>query len=63
MTQVPEAENQPDIKGPWYLFNDFVVWNITEEEALSFPGIWKGYHTIFPMNSADFIPDSSRLIL
>ncbi|KIY66064.1 hypothetical protein CYLTODRAFT_455741 [Cylindrobasidium torrendii FP15055 ss-10] len=33
----------PDVKegSPWYLFNDFVVRNITEEEALSFPGKWK----------------------
>lgn len=27
--------------GVWYLFNDFVVKQISEEEALSFPGKWK----------------------
>lgn len=29
------------MRSPWYLFNDFVVQNISEEEALSFPGTWK----------------------
>jgi PAB-dependent poly(A)-specific ribonuclease subunit 2 len=38
---VPEAEGQPNLKGPWFLFNDFVVRNITEEEALCFPSTWK----------------------
>ncbi|SPC63264.1 related to PAN2 - component of Pab1p-stimulated poly(A) ribonuclease [Ustilago sp. UG-2017b] len=27
--------------GPWYLFNDFLVRNISESEALSFPNSWK----------------------
>ncbi|KAJ7581374.1 ubiquitin carboxyl-terminal hydrolase-domain-containing protein [Mycena floridula] len=35
---VPEAEGDAS---PWYLFNDFQVRNVTEEEALSFPGRWK----------------------
>ncbi|KAF9228724.1 hypothetical protein BS17DRAFT_724469 [Gyrodon lividus] len=39
--KVPEAEGQPNLKGPWFLFNDFVVRNITEEEALCFPSTWK----------------------
>lgn len=38
---VPEAESQPHLKSPWFLFNDFVVRNISEEEALSFPSTWK----------------------
>lgn len=38
---VPDAENQPHLKGPWFLFNDFVVRNISEDEALSFPSAWK----------------------
>jgi PAB-dependent poly(A)-specific ribonuclease subunit 2 len=38
---VPEAEGQPNLKSPWFLFNDFVVRNISEEEALSFPSTWK----------------------
>ncbi|KAH0830330.1 ubiquitin carboxyl-terminal hydrolase-domain-containing protein [Lanmaoa asiatica] len=38
---LPEAESQPHLKGPWFLFNDFVVRNISEDEALSFPSTWK----------------------
>ena len=38
---VPEAEGLEDRQSPWYVFNDFVVHNISEEEALSFPGKWK----------------------
>ncbi|KAG6854601.1 hypothetical protein C0991_004203 [Blastosporella zonata] len=38
---VPEAENRADLQSPWFIFNDFVVRNISEEEALSFPDKWK----------------------
>lgn len=41
---VPEAEHQRSRSGlssPWYLFNDFRVQDISEEEALSFSGAWK----------------------
>jgi hypothetical protein len=38
---VPETEVQSEINSPWYIFNDFMVRNVTEEEALSFPGTWK----------------------
>jgi hypothetical protein len=38
---VPEAENRDDLLSPWFVFNDFSVQNISEEEALSFPGKWK----------------------
>lgn len=38
---VPAAEVQSEINSPWYIFNDFMVQNVTEEEALSFPGTWK----------------------
>lgn len=39
---VPEAEGKEDEgASPWYIFNDFVVRNISEQEALSFPGRWK----------------------
>jgi len=43
LVKVPEAEISPDAEnaGPWYIFNDFSVRNITEEEALSFPASWK----------------------
>ncbi|KAF9265751.1 hypothetical protein L218DRAFT_859665 [Marasmius fiardii PR-910] len=39
--KVPEAEFEHGIGSPWYIFNDFVVSNISEEEALSFPDRWK----------------------
>jgi PAB-dependent poly(A)-specific ribonuclease subunit 2 len=38
---VPEAEHREDLQSPWFIFNDFSVQNISEEEALSFPGKWK----------------------
>lgn len=40
---VPEAEStqQGDDDSSWYIFNDFSVRNISEEEALGFPGTWK----------------------
>ncbi|KZV99079.1 hypothetical protein EXIGLDRAFT_739011 [Exidia glandulosa HHB12029] len=41
LVKVPEAEGRDDLAGPWHLFNDFVVKNVTEEEALRFPGKWK----------------------
>ncbi|KAG7086554.1 hypothetical protein E1B28_002503 [Marasmius oreades] len=39
--KVPEAEFQHETGSPWYIFNDFVVSNISQEEALSFPDRWK----------------------
>ncbi|KAF5381095.1 hypothetical protein D9615_003865 [Tricholomella constricta] len=41
IVKVPEAEGKDDLRSPWFLFNDFVVRNISEEEALSFPDKWK----------------------
>ncbi|KAF8919283.1 PAB-dependent poly-A-specific ribonuclease subunit PAN2 [Mucidula mucida] len=41
IVKVPEAETSSDYGSPWYLFNDFVVRNISEQEALSFPNKWK----------------------
>ena len=38
---VPEAEHRDDLLSPWFVFNDFSVQNISEDEALSFPGKWK----------------------
>ena len=38
---VPEAEDIEGSFSPWFVFNDFSVQNISEEEALSFPGKWK----------------------
>lgn len=39
MVPVPEAEDGDN--SPWFVFNDFVVRNISEDEALSFPDKWK----------------------
>ncbi|KAI0035067.1 ubiquitin carboxyl-terminal hydrolase-domain-containing protein [Vararia minispora EC-137] len=39
LVKVPEAEDP--FNSAWYLFNDFLVQNISEDEALSFPGAWK----------------------
>ncbi|KJA18541.1 hypothetical protein HYPSUDRAFT_144864 [Hypholoma sublateritium FD-334 SS-4] len=39
IVKVPEAEQSGS--SPWFLFNDFVVKNISQEEALSFPDRWK----------------------
>ncbi|KAJ6606431.1 ubiquitin carboxyl-terminal hydrolase-domain-containing protein [Mycena vulgaris] len=41
IVKVPEAEGRTDLISPWFVFNDFVVQNISEEEALSFPDSWK----------------------
>ncbi|KAI4525371.1 hypothetical protein K525DRAFT_234573 [Schizophyllum commune Loenen D] len=41
IVKIPEAEKRTDLKSPWFVFNDFVVENITEAEALSFPAPWK----------------------
>ncbi|KAH8833946.1 ubiquitin carboxyl-terminal hydrolase-domain-containing protein [Flagelloscypha sp. PMI_526] len=41
LSSFPEAENRSDLLSPWFVFNDFTVTNITEEEALSFPDKWK----------------------
>ncbi|KAJ7724179.1 ubiquitin carboxyl-terminal hydrolase-domain-containing protein [Mycena maculata] len=41
IVKVPEAEGRTDLVSPWFVFNDFVVQNISEEEALSFPDSWK----------------------
>ncbi|KAL0580436.1 poly(A)-specific ribonuclease [Marasmius crinis-equi] len=39
--KIPDTELDDPTGSPWYLFNDFVVKNISEEEALSFPDRWK----------------------
>lgn len=41
IVKVPEAEGRTDLKSPWFLFNDFVVQNVSEQEALSFSDKWK----------------------
>lgn len=39
-TQVPEAETEGG-GSPWFVLNDFMVRNVSEDEALSFSGKWK----------------------
>ena len=41
IVKVPKEEMPSDTTSPWYLFNDFLVRNISEDEALGFPGTWK----------------------
>ncbi|PSS06529.1 hypothetical protein PHLCEN_2v3677 [Hermanssonia centrifuga] len=43
LVKVPEGEDDGDLDGQssWYLFNDFAVRNISEDEALSFSANWK----------------------
>ncbi|KAG8827255.1 poly(A)-specific ribonuclease [Serendipita sp. 399] len=41
LVKVPESERGPGLSHAWYLFNDFTVHGLNEEEALSFPGGWK----------------------
>jgi hypothetical protein len=42
IVKVPDAENAANSgESPWYLFNDFTVRNVQEEEAISFPDRWK----------------------
>ncbi|CAB4393897.1 unnamed protein product [Rhizophagus irregularis] len=39
--KVPKSELESTSKSPWYLFNDFSVKNITEQEVFNFQGVWK----------------------
>ncbi|KAI9255620.1 ubiquitin carboxyl-terminal hydrolase-domain-containing protein [Phascolomyces articulosus] len=39
--KIPQNELDPSSTSPWYLFNDFLVRSIREEEVLSFKGKWK----------------------
>lgn len=61
---VPEAEvSDPE---PWFIFNDFAVQNITEEEALSIPSGWKVSARLPPSTilvHMTSISGSGRLIL
>ncbi|KAI0303542.1 PAB-dependent poly-A-specific ribonuclease subunit PAN2 [Multifurca ochricompacta] len=41
IVKVPETEHMDELLSPWFVFNDFSVQNVSEEEALSFPGKWK----------------------
>ncbi|KAF8654097.1 hypothetical protein AX16_003630 [Volvariella volvacea WC 439] len=41
IVKVPEVELEPNSTSPWYIFNDFVVTNVSAEVALSFPDKWK----------------------
>ncbi|TDL27635.1 hypothetical protein BD410DRAFT_782767 [Rickenella mellea] len=41
IVKVPEAQGKSETDSPWFIFNDFAVSNISEGDALSFPGSWK----------------------
>ena len=38
---MPGSEGDPENISPWFVFNDFAVRNVSEEEALNFPDLWK----------------------
>ncbi|KAF8430778.1 hypothetical protein L210DRAFT_1061514, partial [Boletus edulis BED1] len=38
---VPHIESQPHLKGPLFLFNDFVLRNAFNDEVSSFPNTWR----------------------
>ncbi|KAI5119085.1 hypothetical protein M0805_004858 [Coniferiporia weirii] len=40
IVKIPKSERR-GLSGPWVVFNDFVVTNVPERDALGFPGIWK----------------------
>ena len=44
---MPGSEKDPENISPWFVFNDFAVRNISEEEALNFPELWKVSFTGF----------------
>jgi PAB-dependent poly(A)-specific ribonuclease subunit 2 len=50
---VPDAEERTDLRSPWFVFNDFVVRNVSEEEALSFPGKWKVCESVPALSQND----------
>ncbi|KAF7305131.1 PAN2-PAN3 deadenylation complex catalytic subunit PAN2 [Mycena kentingensis (nom. inval.)] len=41
IVKVPGTDDNSTLASPWYVFNDFVVQNVSEREALSFPDAWK----------------------
>jgi PAB-dependent poly(A)-specific ribonuclease subunit 2 len=41
ISTVPDAELDGEYESPWFVFNDFMVQNISERDALGFPGKWK----------------------
>jgi len=41
IVKVPSSELDPDNISPWFVFNDFAVRNVSVEEALNFPDLWK----------------------
>lgn len=38
---MPGSEEDLENISPWFIFNDFAVKNVSEEEALNFPDLWK----------------------
>ncbi|KAG0174836.1 poly(A)-specific ribonuclease [Apophysomyces sp. BC1015] len=39
--KIPEAERESNARSPWYLFNDFLVRSIRQEEIFLLKGTWK----------------------
>ena len=47
---VPSSAGSP---GGWHLFNDFLVKEVSEDEALSFSGTWKVRNSFTLLGNAD----------
>ncbi|KAL1923050.1 uncharacterized protein VTP21DRAFT_9426 [Calcarisporiella thermophila] len=47
LIKVPDSELTPDSESPWYLFNDFLVKNVSEMEPVNFKGAWKTPSVLF----------------
>ncbi|KAF5324935.1 hypothetical protein D9611_004584 [Ephemerocybe angulata] len=41
LVKIPDAELDDGYDSPWFIFNDFMVQNMAEQDVLSFPGKWK----------------------
>lgn len=41
LVKIQDADKDKNSEESWYLFNDFLVRPVSQEEALSFPGAWK----------------------
>ncbi|KAG8892779.1 poly(A)-specific ribonuclease, partial [Tulasnella sp. 408] len=64
--RIPDSERVSPKASPWYLFNDFVVQNVSEDEALGCPSDWKVPCILFlerqdTINRLDFTGLPSKL--
>ena len=53
---VPDSELDSEYSSPWFIFNDFVVQNVSEQDVLSFPGKWKVQYASPNVRSVALMP-------